>query len=331
MKKILITGGAGFIGSSLAQRLTENKNHQVVIFDNFITGSIFNVPVHKQVTLVRGDANEKKDIGRLMDAYKFHYVFHYAATVGVKRTQENPIAVLHDIEGIKNILIASKKTGVNRIFFSSSSEVYGTPVEFPQNEETTPLNSRLPYAIVKNVGEAYLKSFQKEYSLNYTIFRFFNTYGANQSNDFVIPRFINAALHNEDLTIYGNGSQTRTFCYIDDNIDFTLKAIEGDQYINEVVNVGCNVPTSVLNLAQIIIALTGSKSRIVHLPPLKEGDMAARMPDNTKMLTLLNRKLTSLESGISAILKLKGKYESMKQVKRSKLLQPFNENSYKSV
>ena len=331
MKRILITGGAGFIGSSLARQLIKNKDYHVVILDNFLTGSISNIPVSKQVTLVRGDVNEAKEITHLMNAYKFHYVFHYAAMVGVRRTQENPIAVLHDIEGIKNILTFAKQTGVKRIFFSSSSEVYGTPVEFPQNEETTPLNSRLPYAIVKNVGEAYFKSFQKEYSQNYTIFRFFNMYGANQSNDFVIPRFVDAALRNDDLTIYGDGSQTRTFCYIDDNIDFTLKAIEEDQFINEVVNVGCNVPTSVSNLAQMIIALTGSKSRIVHLPPLKEGDMTARMPDNTKMLRLLNRKLTPLEAGIKQIIELKNKCESTKQIKRSKLLHPFNERNYKPV
>jgi len=331
MKKILITGGAGFIGSSLAQRLAKNKDHHVIVFDNFITGSYSNIPVSKQVTLVRGDVNEVKDVLHVMNAYKFNYVFHYAAMVGVKRTQENPIAVLHDIEGIKNILTFAKQTGVNRVFFSSSSEVYGTPVEFPQNEETTPLNSRLPYAIVKNVGEAYFKSFQKEYSQNYTIFRFFNTYGANQSNDFVIPRFINTALRNEDLTIYGDGSQTRTFCYIDDNIDFTLKAVKEDQFINEVVNVGCNVPTSILDLAHIIITLTASKSRIVHLPPLKEGDMAARMPDNTKMLRLLNRKLTPLEAGIRKIIALKTKYESMNQVKQSTILPAFYENSYKPV
>jgi UDP-glucose 4-epimerase len=325
MKNILITGGAGFIGSCLAQRLTEYKDHHVVIFDNLATGSIANIPVNKQVTLVRGDVNDANEVARLMNAYNFHYVFHYAAMVGVKRTQENPIAVLHDIEGIKNILTFAKQTGVSRVFFSSSSEVYGTPVEFPQHEETTPLNSRVPYAIVKNVGEAYFKSFQKEYSQDYTIFRFFNTYGANQSNDFVIPRFINAALRSEDLTIYGDGSQTRTFCYIDDNIDFTRKAIEEDQFINDVVNVGCNVPTSVLNLARLIVAVTESKSQIVHLPPLKDGDMAARMPDNTKMLGLLNRKLIPLETGIQKIIALKSKYQSIGQVKCNELLQAIGE------
>ncbi|MFM7902004.1 MAG: NAD-dependent epimerase/dehydratase family protein, partial [Bacteroidota bacterium] len=157
-------------------------------------------------------------------AYRFEYVFHYAALVGVKRTLENPVMVLNDITGIKNVLNLSKNTGVKRVFFSSSSEVYGEPVEFPQNEHTTPLNSRLPYAIVKNVGEAYLRSFKQEYDLAFTIFRFFNTYGPQQSNDFVMSKFITAALSNTDITIYGDGSQTRTFCYIDDNVDACLSA-----------------------------------------------------------------------------------------------------------
>ena len=150
---------------------------------------------------------------------QFDYVFHYAAVVGVKRTQENPIMVLNDIEGIKNVLQLSKNSSVKRVFFSSSSEVYGEPVELPQNEETTPLNSRVPYAIVKNVGESFFRSYFKSYGLPYTIFRFFNTYGPNQSEDFVIAKFLKSALINEDITIYGDGSQTRTFCYVDDNIN----------------------------------------------------------------------------------------------------------------
>src|SRR6185312_4294759 len=144
----------------------------------------------------------------VMLAYKFDYVFHYAAMVGVKRTLNNPMTVLQDIEGIKNILSLSKNTCVKRVFYSSSSEVYGEPVEFPQNENTTPLNSRLPYAIVKNVGEAFFRSYQREYGLDFTIFRFFNTYGSRQSQDFVVTKFIDEALGNQDITIYGDGNQS---------------------------------------------------------------------------------------------------------------------------
>jgi UDP-glucose 4-epimerase len=222
--------------------------------------------------------------------------------VGVKRTLEQPVLVLKDIDGIKNILDLSKNTGVKRVFFSSSSEVYGEPVELPQNEQTTPLNSRLPYAIVKNVGEAFFKSYKQEYNLDYTIFRFFNTYGEKQSTDFVISKFIRAALEQKDITIYGNGSQTRTFCYIDDNITATLCALEKNLFVNDVVNIGNDKITTVLELAQSIIKLTNSNSKIVHLPPLPEGDMTRRQPDNTKMKTLLSRDLLSLEEGLQKVI-----------------------------
>jgi UDP-glucose 4-epimerase len=221
----------------------------------------------------------------------------------VKLTLDKPLMVLDDIKGIENILRLSKNTGVKRVFFSSSSEVYGEPVEFPQNEFTTPLNSKLPYAIVKNIGEAYLKSFHHEHGLNYTIFRFFNTYGPKQGNQFVISKFLNAALRNEDILINGNGSQTRTFCYIDDNIDATIECLYKDKFINDVVNMGSEKEITVLDLANLIKSLTGSSSRIIHVPPLKEGDMKRRQPDNTKMKELIPHDLLPLEAGIHKILK----------------------------
>ncbi|MCH8331553.1 MAG: NAD-dependent epimerase/dehydratase family protein, partial [Bacteroidetes bacterium] len=167
MSKILVTGGAGFIASALAIKLIEDKDNFIVVVDNFITGQISNLPGSDvdNWKFIKCDVNNFNDISAVMLAYRFDYVFHYAAVVGVERTLRNPVMVLRDIEGIKNILDLSKNTGVRRVFFSSSSEVYGEPVEFPQNEETTPLNSRLPYAIVKNVGEAFLESYKKEFNL----------------------------------------------------------------------------------------------------------------------------------------------------------------------
>jgi UDP-glucose 4-epimerase len=206
--------------------------------------------------------------------------------------------VLDDIAGIKNILDLSKNTNVKRVFFSSSSEVYGEPVEIPQFEDTTPLNSRLPYAIVKNVGEAFFRTYQQEYGLDYTIFRFFNTYGPSQSTDFVIAKFIKLALANQDVTIYGDGSQTRTFCYIDDNLDVTEKILADSYFINEVVNIGSDEEFSILDIAKIVIKALNSNSRIIHLDSLKEGDMTRRKPDISKMQMVLNRKLTTLEEGI---------------------------------
>ncbi len=301
--KILVTGGAGNVGSSLAEKLISNENNYVVIVDDLTTGKSEKLPSSAlNARFIKADVNNYNEIAAIMLAFRFDYVFHYAAVVGVQRTLNNPVKVLEDINGIKNILELSKNTGVKRVFYSSSSEVYGEPVEFPQNEDTTPLNSKLPYAIVKNVGEAFLRSYQREYNLDFTIFRFFNTYGPRQSDDFVIAKFIKRALKNEDITIYGDGSQTRTFCYIDDNIEATVAAFEKDLFVNDTINIGNNNETSILDLAKTVIRLTDSKSAIVHLPALTEGDMTRRLPDISKMKVLLGRELTSLEQGIINIL-----------------------------
>jgi UDP-glucose 4-epimerase len=304
MTRILITGGAGFIGSCLAAKLAENPDNLVVIVDNLRTGELKKVPTsnHDNIRFIKCDVNDYRDISAVFFAYNFNYVFHYAALVGVLRTLQNPVAVLDDIAGIENILKLSKNTGVKRVYFSSSSEVYGEPVEFPQNEHTTPLNSRLPYAIVKNVGEAYLRSYYQEYNLEYTIFRFFNTYGPKQSKDFVISKFIRAALKNDPITIYGDGSQTRTFCFIDDNIEACTNAFYRNMYINDVVNVGGTIEIPILEVAQTIIRLTSSKSEIRFVDPLEEGDMTRRKPDTTKMSKLMNRDLVTFEDGISRVI-----------------------------
>lgn len=307
MRKILVTGGAGNVAGALARKLVENQANEVVIVDNLLTGSLSKLPdnQYKNWRFIKCDVNDFKDISAIMLAYKFDYVFHYAAVVGVKRTLSNPMMVLSDIEGIKNILSLSKNTGVKRVFYSSSSEVYGEPVEFPQNEHTTPLNSRLPYAIVKNVGEAFFKSYQLEFNLDFTIFRFFNTYGPIQSTDFVVSKFIELALEGKDLTIYGDGSQTRTFCYIDDNVDTAINIFEKGLFANEVVNIGNENEISILELANLIIKLTKSKSKVIHLDPLEEGDMTRRQPDNSKMLSVLGRELTTVEEGIKKVLAYK--------------------------
>ena len=301
-KNILITGGAGFIPSSLADRFLQNPNYFVVLMDNFLTGKKENIPQHENCKFIHGDVNNFDDIAPIFSLYNFDYVFHYAAVVGVHRTLENPIMVLDDIYGIRNILDLSKRTGVKRVFYASSSEVYGEPVHLPQHETSTPLNSRLPYAVVKNVGESYFRSYQQEYGLDYTIFRFFNTYGPKQSTDFVMSRFIRLALANKDITVYGDGSQTRTFCFIEDNLDACIRAMESDLVVNDVANIGNGDIVTILELAEIIIRLTNSQSKIVHLPPLEEGDMTRRQPDIAKMNQLLRRPFTDLEKGIQVIL-----------------------------
>ena len=304
MTKILVTGAAGFIASCLADKLISDSNNFVVGIDNFLTGKRENLPINhvKNYRFLECDANNFEELSTIFSVHNFDYVFHYAAVVGVKRTLQNPLMVLNDIQGIKNVLELSNKSSIKRVFFSSSSEVYGEPVEFPQHEETTPLNSKLPYAVVKNVGESYLKAYQKEYDLNYTIFRFFNTYGVRQSEDFVIAKFLNLAYSNQDIMIYGDGLQTRTFCFIDDNIETTLRILKDNLAVNEVINIGSDIEISILDLAKLIIKKTNSKSKIIHLPALIEGDMTRRKPDNSKMRMILKKDLVILEDGIERMI-----------------------------
>ncbi|MBS2034767.1 NAD-dependent epimerase/dehydratase family protein [bacterium] len=298
----MVTGGAGNVGSGLARRLVEDEGNFVVIVDNLSTGRLWKLPQKASTNwkFIKADVNRTDDFSTIMAAYNFDTVFHYAAVVGVQRTLENPILVLEDIDGIRNVLRCAKNSGVKRVYYSSSSEVYGEPVEVPQREATTPLNSRLPYAIVKNVGEAYLRSFSQEHGLEYTIFRFFNTYGPRQSEDFVITRFLRQAMSGRPITVYGDGSQTRTFCHIDDNVSATVAAFTQDRHVNDTVNIGSDEEVSVRQLAEVICQVTGSKSSIQNLPPLQEGDMTRRCPSIEKMLGLLGRRPLSLREGIQA-------------------------------
>jgi nucleoside-diphosphate-sugar epimerase len=302
--KILVTGGAGNIASALVEKLISDENNFVVIVDNLSTGFISKLPSEekKNWKFIKADVNISQDISSVMYSYNFDYVFHFAAVVGVQRTQENPVSVLNDIDGIKNILNLSKNSSVKHVYFASSSEVYGEPVELPQNEHKTPLNSRVPYAVVKNVGECFFRSYWQEYNLPFTIFRFFNTYGPNQSTDFVVSRFLEAALKNKDITIYGDGCQTRTFTYVEDTVEVCYKIFKDHLLVNDVINVGNDELMSIKDLAALVIKITGSSSKVIHVPPLKEGDMTRRQPDNTKMKEILNKKIIGIEDGLKLMM-----------------------------
>ena len=302
MSKILVTGGAGFIPSHLVEALLDD-DHEVTSIDNFITGKKENISKNKNHKFIEANVNNFDELEPILRNGNFDYIFHYAALVGVDRTINNPIEVLNDLSGFENIFFLAKDTNVKKIFFSSSSEVYGEPVELPQREYLTPLNSRLPYAVIKNVGECFCKSYKQEHDLDFTIFRFFNTYGKRQSEDFVVSKFLALAKENKDITVYGTGLQTRTFCYIDDHIEATIRAFRDNIYNNEIVNIGNNEETTILQLAETIIKIFDSKSKIIHLDPLEEGDMTRRQPDVQRMKYLLNRNFTSLEKGIKKIIK----------------------------
>lgn len=292
---ILITGVAGNIGSSLALSLLKKK-YNVIGLDNFLTGKKEKLPnkSFKNFKFFFGDVNNKKKISILFRLYKIKFVFHFAAVVGVKRTLQFPLKVMKDIDGTKNLLDLSIKYKVMKFFYSSSSEIYGEPIKLPLQEEQSPLNSRLPYSVVKNVSENYIKIFSEEYNLNYTIFRFFNTFGPNQSDDFVIPKFLKLAMKNLPIPIYGDGKQTRTFLYIDDNIDTIINCFERNLYINDTINIGSKTQYKIIDLAKKIIKLTNSSSELKYLPKLPRGDMRRRQPDNNKMKKALNRKIFNL-------------------------------------
>ncbi len=304
MNRILVTGGAGNVGGALVEKLILDQNNFVVVVDNLSTGYLSKLPEKDTGNwkFIKADVNNYDEIASIMLDQSFNYVFHFAAVVGVLRTQENPISVLDDISGIKHILTLAKKSSVKHVFFSSSSEVYGEPVELPQHEHRTPLNSRVPYAVVKNVGECFFRSYQQEFGLPFTIFRFFNTYGPNQSTDFVVSKFLAAALKNENITLYGDGSQTRTFTYVDDTVDTCMAILNHNLLVNDVVNIGSDKLMTILDLAKLVIKLTESKSNIIHLPALKEGDMTRRQPDNTKMKEILGKELISVEDGIKRMM-----------------------------
>jgi UDP-glucose 4-epimerase len=303
--KIIVTGGAGNVGSALVEKLIADPDNFVVIVDNLSTGFVSKLPSPDAINwkFIKANVNNTEDIASVMLSHNFDYVFHFAAVVGVTRTQENPIDVLNDIEGIRNILNLSKNSSVKHVYFSSSSEVYGEPVELPQNEHRTPLNSRVPYAVVKNVGECFFRSYWQIYQLPYTIFRLFNTYGPNQSTDFVVARFLAAALKNKEITIYGDGLQTRTFTYVKDTVDVCYSIFKDRLLVNDVINIGSDELMTIKELAELTIQITGSSSTIRYLPPLKEGDMTRRQPDNRKMKEILSKKIISISEGIRLMMR----------------------------
>ena len=295
MSKYLVTGGAGFIGSHMCDKLI-SLNHEVVCFDNLSTGKMENV----RGKFVKGNVNNIDDLRPVFEENNFDGVFHYAATVGVKRTIENPLMVLEDVKGIMNVLELGLKYGKPKIIFSSSSEVYGEPKEMPEREDGD-IDPRMPYAVVKLMGEKFLEAYYKEYGLKTCSLRFFNVYGSRQESDgygFVVGMFIKNVLNGLPPIVFGDGSQTRDFVYIDDNIEATWLAMQSDRANGQVINIGAGQPITILELANRIINLAGVNLK----PEFKENtriDIVHRCPRVDKMVELLNFKpKISLNDGL---------------------------------
>ena len=270
--RILITGGAGFVGSHLTDRLL-TEGHSVIVLDNFETGSAVNLAHHKdnsQLTLTNGSV---LDIPTLQKAVsESDYVFHLAAAVGVFNIVNNPLSsLLTNIRGTENVLEAAHEHG-KEVFLTSSSEVYGKNTSDSLRESDdrilgSPVTLRWSYSEAKAIDESLAYAYWVEKKLPTRIVRFFNTVGPRQLGAYgmVVPRFVEFALKNEPITIYGNGNQTRCFGHILDVIDAVMAVAFAENTIGKVINIGNNFEISMNDLAKEIIRLTGSSSEIKYV------------------------------------------------------------------
>jgi len=289
-KSILVTGGSGFIGSHLCEKLLAGGNH-VVCLDNFLTGSMENIRhlmENKEFELVRCDIMEK---AKMMKVFKngVDLVFHEAAVVGVKLTMEKPKLVLDaNITGTRNVLDCALDSGCKKFVSASSSEVYGEPVEIPEKEDNV-LNAKLPYAVAKLTGEKYCRAYYDEHGLNTTSLRYFNVYGPRQNSTpygFVVGIFIQRALEGKPPVIFGDGTQTRDFTYIDDCIKATILASKSNKAEGEYLNIGTGVRVEIKDLAERIIGMS-SKNLKPEFAPEREHEIRHRQADITKMKKIL--------------------------------------------
>jgi dTDP-glucose 4,6-dehydratase len=280
--RILLTGGAGFLGSHLAERLLERGN-EVICMDNLITGNLENIE-H-----LSGNENFefiKHDVSKYIVAEgKIDYVMHLASPASPVDYLEHPIKTLKvGSLGTHNALGVAKAHG-SKFFLASTSEVYGDPLVNPQPEtywgNVNPVGPRGVYDEAKRFAEAITLAYHRVHGIDAKIARIFNTYGERmRSHDGrVVPNFIDQALKNEPLTVYGDGSQTRSFCYVSDLIEGFLKLMDSD--LNEPVNLGNPVEMSVLEFAEKIKKITGCKSTIAY-EELPVNDPKVRRPDISK-------------------------------------------------
>jgi len=271
--KILVTGGAGFIGSHISERLL-NEGHEVVCLDSFDS---YYDPIIKRnnikpflstskFTLIEGDINDKALIKEAMDGCE--YVFHEAAQAGVRISIDNPLKPhITNATGTLAVLVAARDAGVKKVINASSSSVYGK-VEYLPFDETHPTVPISPYGVSKLAAEHYCRLFSELYGINTVSLRYFTVYGPKMRPDLAISIFTRAALDNKPIQIYGDGTKTRDFTYIDDVVNANMKAMKTG---SGVYNIGGGHQISIFNLAEAIISLNESKSLIEYHPTI-QGD-----------------------------------------------------------
>lgn len=286
MKRILVTGGAGFVGSHLCERLL-NEGNEVICLDNFFTGSKGNV-IHlmnsKRFEFIRHDIIEPILL-------EVDQIYNLASPASPIHYQYNPVKTLKtNILGTMNMLGLAKRVRA-RILQASTSEVYGDPAVHPQKEDywgnVNPIGPRSCYDEGKRVAETLMMDYYRQNNVAIRIIRIFNTYGPKMAlNDGrVVSNFIVQALKGEDITVYGKGDQTRSFCYVSDLVDGMIRMMEQPDFIGP-VNVGNPHEHTILEFAEKIIAMTGSRSKL-SFKPLPQDDPKQRRPD----ITLAKEKL----------------------------------------
>ena len=286
MARILITGGAGFIGSYLCERFLAD-GHEVICMDNLITGNVDNIShiTHKRFSFIHYDVTNYVYIKGPL-----HYILHFASPASPRDYLEYPIHTLKvGSLGTHKTLGLAKEKGA-RFLLASTSEVYGDPLVHPQNEDywgnVNPIGPRGVYDEAKRFAEAITMAYNRYHGVETRIARIFNTYGPRMRIDDgrAIPTFITQAIRGDDITVFGSGAQTRSFCYISDMVEGIYKLLLSDY--SYPINIGNPMEMSVLELAKLIIQLTGSKSRIVN-KPLPEDDPKVRQPDIARAKSIL--------------------------------------------
>lgn len=286
-KRILVTGGAGFLGSHLCERLL-NDGHDVICVDNFFTGTrdnILHLLSNPHFEVMRHDITQPLYV-------EVDEIYNLACPASPPHYQHDPIHTLKtSVLGAMNMLGLAKRTGA-KLFQASTSEVYGDPAQHPQNESywgnVNPIGIRSCYDEGKRAAETLCFDYHREHGVRIKVARIFNTYGPRMHprDGRVVSNFIIQALKGDDITVYGEGQQTRSFCYVDDLIEVFVRLMNSPDDVTGPINTGNPGEFTILELAEKVIAMTGSKSKIIKLP-LPQDDPKQRRPDITKAKTVL--------------------------------------------
>ena len=301
--KILITGGAGFIGSNLSKRLVDD-GHKVVVLDSLLRGNKLDKETFDRIEFIKGDVRDSDTVTKASKGCDL--IFHFAAVLGVDIVADNPVETM-DVEviGTRNVVYAAEVNNIKKIMYASTSGIYGhSAIENALTEEVL-VDPRTSYAMAKRYNEIYLASHFEEKGLNVISLRFFNVYGWNQDNRMVIPLFFEQAANDEKITVFGTGKQTRDFTYIDDTVEACIQLMD----INgcHIVNIANEAEWCIDDVAEQIKAITNSKSEISFIEaPKKRYDyeVERRVGSSNKLMSLTSYKPdTTLGEGLQKIYK----------------------------